>query len=182
MPRGIYTRTKRHNDNISKAKKGCKQQPQCGFQKGIYQGYGFKKGCIPFMKGKHLSEGTKIRISKALKGYKRSEESKIKQGQTLKGKYVGCLSSQWKGGRTKHKGYIYILQPNHPFCAKSGYVSEHRLVIEKQIGRYLTKNEIVHHKNGIKDDNRIENLMLTVFNKNWHIHSCPKCGFEFLIK
>ncbi len=69
-------------------------------------------------------------------------------------------SSNWKGGIWKIRGYIYIYSPNHPFGGVRGYVAEHRLVMEKHIGRYLTKKENVHHINGIKDDNRIENLML----------------------
>ena len=69
----------------------------------------------------------------------------------------------WKGGKYKHKkGYIYIFKPNHPFCDKRKYVFEHRLAVEKQIGRYLLPIETCHHINGIKDDNRIENLMAFV--------------------
>jgi len=66
----------------------------------------------------------------------------------------------WMGGILKNKeGYILIHQPEHP-NARHNYVLEHRLVVEKQIGRYLKINEVVHHINGIKDDNRIENLKL----------------------
>jgi len=60
----------------------------------------------------------------------------------------------------KHKGYNYILYKDHPRKDKDGYVYEHTLVMEKYIGRYLTKNEVVHHINKIRDDNRIENLKL----------------------
>ena len=68
-------------------------------------------------------------------------------------------ASNWKGGKKKNKkGYVLILKKEHPFSGASGYIMEHRLVMEKKLGRYLKKKEIVHHKNGVKDDNRIENL------------------------
>lgn len=69
----------------------------------------------------------------------------------------------WKGGRIIDKdGYILVLVPVHPFANQNGYVREHRLVVEKYIGRYLTPDEVVHHINHKKDDNRIENLRLYV--------------------
>lgn len=68
----------------------------------------------------------------------------------------------WKGGKIIHSknGYILLYNPNHPFAKKVGYVAEHRLVMEKKIRRYLKPTEIVHHINGIKDDNRPQNLKL----------------------
>jgi hypothetical protein len=64
--------------------------------------------------------------------------------------------------RLKNKeGYILIYKPDHP-SKNNSYVLEHRLVMEKIIGRYLLPNENVHHKNGIRDDNRPENLELWV--------------------
>jgi hypothetical protein len=75
----------------------------------------------------------------------------------------GDLNGNWKGGKYKNsKGYILIKFPEHPRAAKSGYIFEHRLVMESIIGRYLLPNENVHHKNGIKDDNRSENLELWI--------------------
>jgi len=78
----------------------------------------------------------------------------------LKGFNKGSKNVNWKGGKTMSGGYIYILKPNHPFVAKNHYVPEHRLVAEKELGRYLTKTEIIHHINEIKTDNRSENLYL----------------------
>lgn len=70
----------------------------------------------------------------------------------------------WKGGRRKTRyGYVNIWAPEHPASTKANpYVSEHRLVMEQVIGRYLLPGENVHHRNGVKDDNRPENLELWV--------------------
>ena len=68
----------------------------------------------------------------------------------------------WKNGiiRRKDNQCILILTPNHPFANHQGYVYEHRLVMEKKLGRYLRPEEVVHHINEIKNDNRPENLYL----------------------
>jgi len=73
----------------------------------------------------------------------------------------GKLNPRWKGGRiTEYHGYIYRYKPHHPFTNKDGYVFEHRLVMEEHIGRHLSINEVVHHKNNNCADNDIKNLIL----------------------
>lgn len=101
------------------------------------------------------------------------------------GQVRGNRTSQWKGGSIrKQNGYVLIWTPDHP--SKIGkskantYVFEHRLVMEKTLGRILLPHEQVHHKNGVRDDNRPENLELWVkrqppgarVNEQQH---CPTC-------
>jgi hypothetical protein len=75
----------------------------------------------------------------------------------------GDSNSNWRGGRTRHKrGYILLWAPDHPRTGNGSYVFEHVLVMEKMLGRYLLPGENVHHLNGVKDDNRPENLELWI--------------------
>jgi hypothetical protein len=87
-----------------------------------------------------------------------------KEGLALRypGGRFGKKASNWKGGRrvANKAGYIYIYKPDHLHATKEGYVMEHRLVMEEHLGCILSLQEYVHHKNGQKDDNRLENLEL----------------------
>jgi len=78
-------------------------------------------------------------------------DGKRKQGEN---------SPHWKGGFFYKDGYKFVKAENHPRKTQHGYIREQWLIVEKQLGRYLTSKEIVHHINEIKNDNRIENLYL----------------------
>lgn len=107
---------------------------------------------MPRQSGFHHSIGTKAKMSTSWSSIRRAE---------LSAKTKGRRSGHWKGGRLfDSKGYVLIYSPNHPDANNRGYIQEHRLVMEEHLGRMLLHTEIVHHINGIKDDNRIENLAL----------------------
>lgn len=73
----------------------------------------------------------------------------------------GPAAHNWKGGIVYDDyGYRLIRIPEHHRAKSNGYVREHIVVMEAAIRRRLFSNETVHHVNGIKDDNRIENLEL----------------------
>ena len=109
---------------------------------------------------------------------------KIRKIKPYRGSRKGPENPYWGGGRYKDNtsGYVWVYNPEHPSSTKKGYVLEHRLVIEKFIGRYLKGNEIVHHKNKMKDDNRVKNLEIIVLGEpNCGEVICPFCNKKFKV-
>lgn len=106
-------------------------------------------------RGKYCSKECSMKITNQIFS-KNGENSRFKKGQIPTNKVGFTLTRARKDG----KCYRLIYKPEHPACSKRGYVREHRLVMEESINRYLSANEIVHHKNGDTLDNRIENLQL----------------------
>jgi len=95
---------------------------------------------------------------------------------SLRNRCKGKGHGMWKGGRIVNGGgYVEVwvdkTNPYYQMANHYSYIPEHRLVTAQSLGRCLTKEEIVHHKNGIKDDNRIENLELTKNGKHIKDHS-----------
>lgn len=98
------------------------------------------------------------KMRRANTGRHPSDETRSKMSQRR-----GENSPRWKGGRIgAGKGYIKVqLLPDDPYyemATINGYVLEHRLVMARHLGRLLKLGELVHHKNGVRGDNRPVNL------------------------
>ena len=74
--------------------------------------------------------------------------------------------------------YLYLYLPKHPNATKSGYVAEHRAVVEKILGRYLKKKEVIHHINGNKHDNRLENLEVMTVSEHNTLHAIKRKRYD----
>jgi hypothetical protein len=94
------------------------------------------------------------------KGYCDQHAYRIrKYGDPLEGKPLYERRDKSKPYLDK-KGYVQVFRPDHPNCWADGWTPEHRLVMSEKLGRPLTQDEVVHHLNGRRDDNRPENLEL----------------------
>lgn len=117
---------------------------------------------------------TKAIVGKKLNNAPHRDDCKCGRCRIGKGYFKGRNNPMWKGGIKKlASGYVYVfIDPDHKFYSMvskgvgTGYVAEHRLVMAESIGRPLLREETVHHKNGIRNDNRIENLELWKSNHN----------------
>jgi hypothetical protein len=95
-------------------------------------------------------------------------ESRLRIGEN-----TSVTGPNWKGGRVNREGYVGIYCPDHPRAtATCTYVMEHILVWEEAHGQPLPDGWVIHHKNGIRDDNRIENLL--AMPKSTHDNYIPK--------
>ena len=119
---------------------------------------------------KYLTDSQKKAISEKNKGKPSPMKGKHLSKETIK-KMSDALRLKGTGHKKQRcDGYISLYYPNHPRSNKDGYIMEHQYVMEQHIGRLLNNDEVVHHINHIRNDNRIENLQLMTFKEHASLH------------
>ena len=116
-----------------------------------------------FPPGLHMPKESVERSVEKRRGVKRSEETKKRISEARK---IHCSGHRKK----RADGYVAVYFPDHINASKCGYIMEHALVMESEIGRPLRSDEVVHHINHKRDDNRIENLQLMTKHDHMSMH------------
>ena len=101
-------------------------------------------------------------------------------------RWTAANRASTRGYVTTTKGYRALRMPDHPMADRTGYVMEHRAIMAESLGRNLTADEVVHHLNGDRLDNRLENLQVmpkrlhdrTSGSTKRHPIVCPYCDHE----
>ena len=84
--------------------------------------------------------------------------------------FAGPGAIGWKGGVVRNKGRVMVYHPDHPRAWTTGYVYRAILVAEATLGRPVLRDEIVHHQNEVKDDDRPENLVVMTRGEHIRLH------------
>lgn len=149
MPSGVYIRTKKTRGLLSKsAKILAEKRPRSltgKFLSGSLNLPTIEANCI--VCEKELSKTQKQYCSRKCFGVS------CRKNKDSLYPHIGSKEKTWDG-------YIIEFNPFHPTAPKKGWVREHKRIMSDYLGRPLNKYETVHHKNGIRDDNRLENLEL----------------------
>ena len=174
MPSQLAKRRFCSQDCVGASRRGIKRKEwvtircqQCGTEFEVTPGWtrnGRRKYCSKKCLGLATVAGRRT-------GIRHTDESRQKMADALTGRYTGRNSHAWKGGRwLSRAGYAHVMISELPEDQQAiaramapkdhKYVMEHRLVMAMKLGRPLTKSEVVHHHNGVKDDNRSDNLFL----------------------
>jgi hypothetical protein len=131
-----------------------------------------KEGTTRFSKRKDSKCGTVKRrywvcqcicgTIKEIEGYSLIKGSSKSCGCLFQEVYSGENHPWWTGGKSLSHGYILIRNPDKNKYGSSDRIGEHRKVMIDFLKRPMYDNENVHHINGVRDDNRIENLELWI--------------------
>jgi len=110
----------------------------------------------------------------ALSGTKREGYTGLCKKCSTKNRF-GENNNAWRGGKYVMNGYVFVRAVGHPLSRSNGYALEHRLIASQNWGIGAVIGKVVHHKNGNKSDNRIENLEIMSHEEHTSLH-CRKPG------